>query len=109
MRGAEMPHFDRGWEGRQPAATTRLAWCGSASAHCTLARGFVSVMHFTVYTPLPISPPLRLTAALCRLQDRAMAAAAGRSGGAGAAAAPMSRDHRAPDLPGFVDIVARVG
>ena len=33
-------------------------------------------------------------------------AAAERSGGAGAAAAPMSRDHRAPDLPGFVEIAA---
>ena len=104
MRGAEMPHFDRGWEGRQPAVTARLAWCGSASAHCTLARGFVSVIHFTL---LPVSLPLRLTAALCRLQDRAMAAAAGRSGGAGAAAAPMSRDHRAPDLPGSAEIVSR--
>jgi len=40
MRGAEMPHFDRGWEGRQPAATARLLWCGSLAADCTLARGF---------------------------------------------------------------------
>ena len=61
MRGVEMPHFDRGWEGRQPAATARLAWCGSPAADCTFIRGVVSVIHFT---PLPVSPPLRLTAAL---------------------------------------------
>ena len=98
MRGAEVPHVDRGWEGRQPAVTARLPWCGSPAADCTLgARLFVSVMHFT---PLPASPPHRLTAA-CRLQDPAMAAAGG-SGGAGAAAAPVSRDHREPDLPGFL-------
>ena len=61
MRGAEVPHVDRGWEGRQPAATARLPWCGSPAADCTFIHGFVSVIHFT---PLPVSPPLRLTAAL---------------------------------------------
>ena len=51
MRGAEMPHVDRGWEGRQPAVAARVAWCGSLAADCTLgARLFVSVMHCT---PLP--------------------------------------------------------
>ena len=47
MRGAEVPHVDRGWEGRQPAATARLSWCGSPAADCTFIRGFVSVIHFT--------------------------------------------------------------
>ena len=61
MRGAEVPHVDRGWEGRQPAATARLSWCGSPAADCTFIRGFVSVIHFT---PLRVSPPPRLTAAL---------------------------------------------
>ena len=59
MRGAEVPHVDRGWEGRQPAVTARLPWCGSPAADCTLgARLFVSVMHFT---PLRVSPPPRHT------------------------------------------------
>ena len=99
MRGAEVPHVDRGWEGRQPAVTARLPWCGSPAADCTLgARLFVSVMHFA---PLPVSPPARLTAA-CRLQDPAMAAA-GRSGGAGATAGLMSWEDGElnVNLPGF--------
>ena len=59
MRGAEVPHVDRAWEGRQSAATARLPWCGSPAADCTLgARLFVSVTHFT---PLRVSPPPRHT------------------------------------------------
>ena len=57
-----MAHVDGGWEGWQAAVTARWAWCGSAAADCTLARSFVSVMHFRLLPNRP--PPPRLTAAL---------------------------------------------